>query len=147
MNEIKINKVHTIESWADALLDENRILSGKLEKILTTSELDSRSLLIETIKFLYLVSKNKVVLSPSLLVDLAWHELILFTRAYEQFCLSKLGRFIHHTPDDNKESNNRNFLKTIQYYIHTFGKPPKDIWGNLALSEWENSQCGSCNSN
>ncbi|WP_409559322.1 glycine-rich domain-containing protein, partial [Accumulibacter sp.] len=28
----------------------------------------------------------------------AWHEFILFTRQYQQFCDRGLGRFLHHTP-------------------------------------------------
>lgn len=31
-------------------------------------------------------------------VDTAWHEFILFTRHYEDFCRHAVGRFIHHTP-------------------------------------------------
>lgn len=35
---------------------------------------------------------------PSQVVDVAWHEFILFTRAYREFCRRALGRFLHHTP-------------------------------------------------
>jgi Uncharacterized conserved protein len=35
---------------------------------------------------------------PSQVVDVAWHEFILFTREYRQFCRRALGRFLHHTP-------------------------------------------------
>ena len=35
---------------------------------------------------------------PSQVVDVAWHEFILFTRNYQSFCRSALGRFLHHTP-------------------------------------------------
>lgn len=41
---------------------------------------------------------NRLVAMPSQAVDDAWHEFILFTRQYQQFCDRGLGRFLHHTP-------------------------------------------------
>ncbi|ALP52511.1 hypothetical protein Tel_04745 [Candidatus Tenderia electrophaga] len=41
---------------------------------------------------------KKSVAMPSQVVDDAWHEFILFTRAYQQFCRTGLGRYLHHTP-------------------------------------------------
>lgn len=35
---------------------------------------------------------------PSQVVDVAWHEFILFTRDYAAFCDKAFGRFLHHTP-------------------------------------------------
>jgi hypothetical protein len=41
---------------------------------------------------------NRRVAMPSQAVDDAWHEFILFTRAYDAFCRRALGRYLHHTP-------------------------------------------------
>jgi len=41
---------------------------------------------------------KKMVAMPSQVVDDAWHEFILFTRAYQQYCNKALGRYLHHTP-------------------------------------------------
>lgn len=41
---------------------------------------------------------------PSQAVDVAWHEFILSTRHYEQFCRRALGRFLHHTPSEAMRS-------------------------------------------
>jgi len=41
---------------------------------------------------------RRMVAMPSQAVDDAWHEFILFTRHYDQFCRSAFGRFLHHTP-------------------------------------------------
>lgn len=41
---------------------------------------------------------GKMVAMPSQVVDVAWHEFILFTREYKVFCEKALGRFLHHTP-------------------------------------------------
>lgn len=47
------------------------------------------------------ISKEKEILCvgmPSKIVDEAWHEFILFTKNYAEFCEKALGRFLHHTP-------------------------------------------------
>jgi len=43
-------------------------------------------------------AQKQMVSMPSQIVDDAWHEFILFTRSYQQFCQKALGRFLHHTP-------------------------------------------------
>ena len=40
---------------------------------------------------------KRMVAMPSQAVDDAWHEFILFTRQYNQFCQGAFGRFLHHT--------------------------------------------------
>jgi hypothetical protein len=44
------------------------------------------------------MANKRLVAMPSQAVDDAWHEFILFTRQYQQFCERGLGRFLHHTP-------------------------------------------------
>jgi hypothetical protein len=44
------------------------------------------------------LARGRRVAMPSQAVDVAWHEFILSTRAYQQFCSTVLGRFLHHTP-------------------------------------------------
>ena len=46
----------------------------------------------------YLQGGRRTVAMPSQVVDELWHEFILHTRAYEQFCRHAFGRFMHHTP-------------------------------------------------
>lgn len=43
---------------------------------------------------------RRMVSMPSQVVDVAWHEFILFTRAYQAFCGKAIGRFLHHTPSE-----------------------------------------------
>lgn len=43
-------------------------------------------------------ARGKFVSMPSQVVDDLWHEFILFTRNYENFCQKALGRYLHHTP-------------------------------------------------
>lgn len=44
------------------------------------------------------IANKKMVSMPSQVVDVAWHEFILFTQKYDVFCKKALGRFLHHTP-------------------------------------------------
>ena len=43
-------------------------------------------------------SKKQFVAMPSQAVDAMWHEFILHTRAYNDWCELTLGWFLHHTP-------------------------------------------------
>lgn len=47
-----------------------------------------------------LMAGDRMVAMPSQVVDIAWHEFILFTRDYNEFCKKALGRFLHHTPTE-----------------------------------------------
>lgn len=52
-------------------------------------------------------SNRKMIAMPSQVVDAAWHEFILFTREYDQFCAKALGHFLHHTPAEAMKSQVR----------------------------------------
>lgn len=46
----------------------------------------------------HLLSGRKFVSMPSQVTDELWHEFILYTRNYQEFCRRAFGRFMHHTP-------------------------------------------------
>jgi hypothetical protein len=46
----------------------------------------------------YLKGRYQYVSMPSQVADDLWHEFILYTRNYQQFCKQGFGRFLHHTP-------------------------------------------------
>ena len=50
---------------------------------------------------------RRMVSMPSQIVDVAWHEFILFTRKYDYFCQQSLGRFLHHTPAEAMKTPTR----------------------------------------
>jgi hypothetical protein len=47
---------------------------------------------------LYAASRQRLAM-PSRAVDDAWHEFILMTRTYEEFCERAFGRYLNHTPN------------------------------------------------
>jgi hypothetical protein len=46
----------------------------------------------------HLMSGKKYVSMPSQIADDLWHEFILYTREYQEFCKRAFGGFLHHTP-------------------------------------------------
>jgi hypothetical protein len=58
----------------------------------------------------YLEGGLKYVAMPSQAADDLWHEFILYTRAYQDFCAQAFGDFLHHSPavvlkPDQKKDN------------------------------------------
>lgn len=53
------------------------------------------------------LSRREMVAMPSQVVDVAWHEFILFTKEYAQFCSKALGHFLHHTPAEAMKSKSK----------------------------------------
>ena len=60
----------------------------------------ARAWLEEALHFLERAANAGRMIEPSADADRAWHEFILFTRDYDQYCQERFGRFIHHEPHD-----------------------------------------------
>jgi len=56
----------------------------------------------------YLRSGTKFVSMPSQIADDLWHEFILYTREYQNFCQRAFGGFLHHTPAVVLSADRRN---------------------------------------
>ncbi len=48
--------------------------------------------------------KGQMISMPSHVVDVAWHEFILHTHKYKEFCDHGLGGFLHHVPANEMKS-------------------------------------------
>jgi len=66
----------------------------------------------------YLRSGRKFVAMPSKVVDVAWHEFILHTRAYQQWCQFAFGRPLHHTPAEvlGRDARRNDGLRRTWYW-------------------------------
>jgi len=71
---------------------------------LNSSELQQVMRGLKDYFYLIHISNKESVAMPSQVVDVAWHEFILFTREYANFCSKAFGRFIHHTPAEAMKS-------------------------------------------
>jgi hypothetical protein len=64
-------------------------------------------------------------------IDEVWHQFILFTREYGNFCQESFGRFLHHSPNTTQTTNARKRETTMNFvrsYNQVFGDVP-EIWG------------------
>lgn len=81
--------------FPDALRDKLR----ERHEHLTDADVDR---VLEGLRDWFRLSKRangQMLGMPSRVVDDAWHEFILMTRVYHQFCDGAFGRYLHHTPN------------------------------------------------
>jgi len=76
------------------------------EKIPNISKKNTTKLFDALRDYFYICSQaqGKMVAMPSEAVDIAWHEFLLFTKEYHDFCNKGIGRFLHHTPTEVMKS-------------------------------------------
>ncbi|MDH5681002.1 MAG: hypothetical protein OEZ36_05425 [Spirochaetota bacterium] len=128
---------------AGKLLQDTPILYVRLsEKCGITHDL-APDWMREVIRFLHLIAYSGERLTPSVDVDNVWHEFILCTRTYMDFCESQFGRFVHHYPGGTEDENQRQFKRTLELYKGQFGRPKPLYWGGYDMTNPE-SGCGPC---
>ena len=82
----------------------------------------------EAKRMLYLKVLSKKDISPSVLVDMAWHEMLMFTKFYKHFC-DFLGEYIHHDPTPGPPDGGHLYADTKERYEKHFGtKPDSQFW-------------------
>ena len=80
---------------------QNPAVPHRFREKLGLDENQASLLFEDTKRFLYLCGskrKGDPILAPPDGVDAGWHEFLLFTEDYAQFCFEHFGRFIHHRP-------------------------------------------------
>jgi hypothetical protein len=72
----------------------------------------------------------------SLRVDECWHQFILFTRQYMEFCRLYFGRYIPHSPSNAPEAETKpangdsSFAEFATRYADLFGEALPEIWND-----------------
>lgn len=90
--------------------DDNIIIEGFMERY-SVNRAEAEEILQETKKWLWLASENikekkgfRIFIDNSLMIiDEMWHNFILHTRIYQNFCNEKLKLFVHHEPTPASE--------------------------------------------
>jgi len=105
----------------------------------------------EVLKFLYLTDKkNKKYSCLSVIVDEYWHELIMHTEIYYNYCQKHFGRMIHHFPEEystpEKLNSARNSYSKFlgDYEFEFLTPPPLHIWPK-PLNQDMPLGCKGCN--
>ena len=86
-------------------------------------------------KFVYLGVISDFIVTPSKYIDLIWHEHLLFSKAYREFCNEVIHYQLDHQPElvttkDQTELFTTQYLETLDLYRKEFGmEPPDNIWG------------------
>lgn len=90
-------------------------------------------------KFIYLGVFSDFAVTPSKIIDQVWHEHILFSKAYREFCTEIIQYNFDHNPElvpiaDQTGTFNAQYLDTINLYQTEFGFVPRLISGALQNS-------------
>lgn len=104
-------------------------------RIAETAE-EAESLFLEAKKYIVLAQSDdtKIWQMHSLRVDEAWHQFILFTAQYADFCQRFFGRYIHHAPSNAPKLEKAratpvaSFAEFRARYEELFGSLPPDVW-------------------
>jgi len=98
---------HRIQKWRRRRFIEERYefppaLADKLRKHHPRLREDEVGQVLDGLRQWFvacLLANGEMIGMPSRVVDDAWHEFILMTRAYTEFCDKAFGKYLHHTPN------------------------------------------------
>ncbi|MBL7960491.1 hypothetical protein JNL27_09670 [bacterium] len=141
MNESLDPKHFDHGKLALSVLNANSILTARISTACKIENDRVAEIFAEVLKYLNLTAYYEQRLTPSLSIDYAWHEFILCTKAYTDFCQNHFGKYIHHHPGGTGKENKKQFMNTLKYYREHFGKPPDKFWGSLSEAQ---AACGAC---
>lgn len=88
--ETNLKKIHTYKF--------PKVVEERTKRELNISDKELNLIIIDFFDYMYTVQKYKNVDMLSRTTDVLWHNLILDTKAYFDFCLNYIGFFIHHEP-------------------------------------------------
>ncbi|MBK8847454.1 MAG: hypothetical protein IPO27_13265 [Bacteroidetes bacterium] len=106
----------------------------KLSRKLKWAKGFTRKAIWEYKKFVYLGVVSDFSVTPSKAIDQVWHEHLLFSAGYRNFCTEVIHHNFDHSPElvsleSQTEAFQAQYFQTIQLYKVEFGmEPPSDIW-------------------
>lgn len=109
--------------------------ASKIARKLAWTRVFSLRAIEEYRKFVYLGMVSEFSVTPPKVIDQVWHEHLLFSRAYREFCRDVLERDFDHNPElvpneGQTEAFHAQYAATLDLYRDEFDvMPPVDIWG------------------
>jgi hypothetical protein len=77
----------------------------------------------------------KAMLFPPTRIDACWHEFILYTSQYQQFCADIFGQYFDHNPRPALDPQQKEPRSTIELYNEAFGPAPAFMWDPVTKAE------------
>jgi hypothetical protein len=116
------------KSMAAGILYTYPVIADKISVATGCDLAGATAALEEVVKFLVACQLHpEKRLSPSPVVDKAWHEFILHTQAYREFSDTMLGAFIHHIPGRGKPTES-SYAETRAVLGAQFGQLDSLFW-------------------
>lgn len=110
-------------------LTNGKMLDEHLALVTTLSPDQSKVAMDEYLRFLAMAATGPSMAVPSPLIDAVWHKHIEDTRAYQDYCLKIIGRFVHHIPNLAHQREHEGYPRTLDSYSIVFGtEPDTRIW-------------------
>lgn len=113
-----------------------KAFASKLSRKLGWTSAFSQQVIGEYKKFLYMGVVSDFPVTPSRVIDQIWHEHLLFSRGYREFCRDILQHDFDHNPelvpsDDQTSVFSAQYTATLSLYEAEFNmRPPEAIWGS-----------------
>jgi hypothetical protein len=94
-------------------------------------------------KFVYLGIVSEFYVTPSKVIDVVWHEHLLFSKAYREFCTTVIEYEFDHYPElipyaEQTGTFQAQYEETMELYFVEFGVvAPIDIWEESKFNKYE----------
>jgi hypothetical protein len=112
-------------------LETRRMIQSLVLEFHETQELTlgtARTQFEELLKFLTVCAGARTALSPSRMVDPAWHFFLSKPAMYDDFCRLEFGRRIAHVPS---EPNAERYILARQLIKERFGTLNEQVWPDV----------------
>src|SRR5215207_9356064 len=95
---LKLTAMSTI-MLSELMQYRNEDVLSRFTDLMDVTDEEAEDIFAETKKFLFICRQPGVFIPDELLiVDEMWHNFILFTKEYQDFCAFYFGGYLHHTP-------------------------------------------------
>ena len=139
---LKAVDIEKVEERVDRLLAtiDSRVFQRHQEQV-NVNRATARKHYREVIKYFLAgleYSGDEYFFTPSHIVDEAWHNFILFTELYGDWCLEQLGQFVHHVPCMKGEVFDQVKVVAGNQILIDVYDVDKKIW------TFDSAECGTC---
>jgi len=114
-------------AWETVHSYEHKNLLLRIMRKCEVSESQAEELFTDLKRFLFVCGQQgRSSFVPTRSIDKAWHEFLMYTKDYDEFCAKYFGRKVHHNPNELKAvADHLAIARTL--------KAARDAFGDSAL--------------